>query len=890
MAEGIRRRERPWPFRRLLRLAVRPPAPEQDVDEELRFHLELSAERLVQEGMSPEAAREEALRRFGDVGHYRDTCVELTRQREREMSRTLRWGALVQDVRYGVRGLLRTPGFTLVAVLTLALGIGANTAIFGVVRGVLMRELPYPAPERLVRLWQVAPETPKGYFSVPDIEDWRTHSKSLEAAGAYQYAEGRTGIDLLGDGEPVRLQMSFVTDGFFQTLGSAPLLGRTLQAQDHVHGQANVLVLSYGLWQRRFGGAADVVGRTVTLDNKPSTVVGVMPRGFDFPSPNVEAWMPVALFTQQSVPWEQRGSRWLAAVGRLKPGVTLEAARAELGTVARALEAEHPDSNARFGGATVVPLHESMVGEVKASLLVLLGAVAFILLIACANLANLLLARGTVREQELAVRAALGASPGRLARQLITESLILAFAGGVLGLGVAVLGAEGLVHLASGKLPRASEVRLDGAVLAFTLGLTALTGVLFGLVPALRATSPALQPLLKGASPGQGAGGGKRLRSGLVVAEVALAVVLASGAGLAARSFEHLLSTDMGFEPKGLAVVSFSIGSAHSQDRLEYFQRVMEAVRAVPGVESAGTAKTVPGQTDVEQVRLPLPGQPDALVRANVLHISRDYFRTLRIPLKSGRDFTDDDRRGDNAQLVMVVNETFVRRYGLQGDPVGQVIDLGSPVMIVGVVGDTLQAGPSEPAEPMIYLHVLQNTRSGVNLLVRGQGDPLRVAADVQRAIWSVDRNQTITRVTTLEHLMSEVVARPRLLAVLMGLFAALGLLLGAVGIYGVLAYTVSQRRREIGVRLALGATPRDVLRMVVGGGLRLVGLGVGVGLAGALALARLMESVLYGVPPHDPLTFATVVVGLLGVALIASWLPARRATRVPPATVLRSE
>ncbi len=891
MAEGNPRRTLSWPFRRLLRLAVRPPTPEQDVDEELRFHLELSVERLVKSGMAPEAAREEALRRFGNTAQYRDTCVELSRQREREMNRARRWGALVQDVRYGVRGLLRTPGFTLVAVLTLALGIGANTAIFGVVRGVLLRELPYPAPERLVRLWQVAPENPKGHFSFPDFEDWRTQSKSLEAAGAYFFAEGRSGLDLVGDGEPQRLTLAFVTDGFFQTLSQPPLLGRPLQAQDHVPGQASVVVLSHGLWQRRFSGAADVVGRSVTLDGTPCTVVGVMPRGFDFPSPSAEAWMPVAFFTQQQVPWQVRGSRWLMGVGRLKPGVTVEAAHAELDGVARALEAEHPGSNARFGGATVVPLHEAMVGEVKTSLLVLLGAVAFILLIACANLANLLLARGMVREQELAVRAALGASPGRLARQLITESMLLALGGGLLGLVVAVLGTEGLVHLSSGRLPRASEVRLDGAVLAFTLGLSAFTGLLFGLLPALRATAPSLQPLLKGSSPGQGAGGGRRLRSGLVVAEVALAVVLASGAGLAARSLEHLLSTDMGFEPKGVAVVGFSIGSAHRQDRREYYQRVLEAVRAVPGVESVGAAKTLPGETDVEMLRLAVPGKPEELVRANVLHISRDYFRTLRIPVKAGREFTDDDRNLDHARFVVVINEAFVRRYGLVGDPIEQTLTLwNTPAAIVGVVGDTRQAGPSEPAEPMIYVHVLQISRSGVNLMVRGSGDPLRVAADVQKAVWSVDPNQTISRVTTLEHQMSEVVARPRLLAVLMGLFAALGLLLGAVGIYGVLAYTVNQRRREIGVRMALGARPGDVLRMVVGGGLRLVGLGIAVGLAGALALARLMDSVLYGVRPHDPLTFASVVVGLIAVALIASWLPARRAMRVPPAVTLRAE
>jgi predicted permease len=892
MTEDNPRRVRPWPFQRLLRLVVRPPTPEQDVDEELRFHLEMSAERLAKSGMAPEAAREEALRRFGDVAHYRDTCVELSRRREKEMKQARRWGALVQDVRYGVRGLLRTPAFTLVAVLTLALGIGANTAIFGVVRGVLLRELPYPEPERLVRLWQVAPETPKGAFSFPDFEDWRTKSQSLEAAGAYMYAEGRTGVDLMGDGEPQRLTATFVTDGFFQALGMAAQLGRPFQAQDHVPGQAEVLLISHGLWQRRFGGAPDVVGRGVTIDGRPRTVVGIMPRGFDFPSPDVEAWIPVASLTQDQVPWEQRNTRWLSGVGRLKPGVTLATASAELNGLARALEAEHPNSNARFGGATVVSLHEATVGEVKTSLLVLLGAVAFILLIACANLANLLLARGTVREQELAVRAALGASPGRLVRQLITESLLLALAGGLLGLLVAVLGSEGLVQLAASRLPRASEVRLDATVLAFTLGLTALTGVLFGLIPAMRAAAPSLQPLLKGASPGQGPGGGKRLRSGLVVVEVALAVVLASGAGLAVRSLSHLLTTDLGFEPEGVAVVSFSIGVAHrGEGRHAHYQRLLEAARAVPGVESVGAAKTLPGQHDIEVLPLGMPGRPDERVRTKVLHISRDYFRTLRIPMKAGRDFTNDDQGTEAARLVVIVNEAFVRRNGLQGDPVGQAVMLNdTPLTIIGVVGDTRHLGPSEPIEPMLYVHVLQMTRSSVNLMVRGRGDPLQLAAAAQKAVWSVDPNQTITRITTLEQVLSDVVARPRMLAVMMGLFAALGLLLGAVGIYGVLAYTVSQRRREIGVRLALGATPGDVLRMVVGGGLRLVGLGVAVGLAGALALARLMDSVLYGVRPHDPVTFTSVVVGLLGVALLASWLPARRASRVPPAMTLRAE
>ncbi|HEX8825043.1 MAG TPA: ABC transporter permease [Archangium sp.] len=883
-------------FKRLLRLVIRPRAVEQDVDEELRFHLEMRAETLERRGLSPAEARAAAEREFGDVAGVREECVRIGHEREREMKRSRLWEALVQDVRYAVRTLWHSPGFTLVAVLTLALGIGATTSIFSVVRGVLLRPLPFHEPERLVRIWQASPAQSdlKGAVSSVDYLDWKARQRSFDDMGAWYYAEGMTGVDLSGEGEPERLPTTYVEDGFFSTLGVNPQLGRTLQADEHQPGRDAVVVISHGFWQRRFGGERAILGRSLTLGGVPHTVVGVMPPGFTFPSERVDVWLTTSHIGESGIP-RVRQNRWQSVVARLKPGVTLEAARTEMNGVARQLAEEYPASNFQSNAATVLPLHEAVTGDVRVGLLVLLGAVGFLLLIACVNVANLLLARSSVRERELAVRAALGAGPLRLVGQLLTESLVLAVLGGALGVGLAVWGTDALAALSSKQLPRLQEVRVDGAVLAFASAATLFTGVLFGLLPALRAGSPQLAPVLKASGRGLTGGGGARLRGALVVTEVALAVVLAAGAGLAVRSLASLLSVDPGFRPEGAVVVSFSVPEAHRGPLLpQYLREVLERVRAVPGVQVAATAKHLPLENVGESQPVVITGQPLAnpadAPRANFLHVSTDYFRAMGIPLLQGRAFADTD--SGEAPFVLVVSQSFARRFFPGEDAVGRMLQYGNrQAPIVGVVGDVRQRSLSEPAEPMAYIHVLHNGRGHVDLIVRGQGGAsLGLATSVRQALWSVNPSQSIIRITTLEEVVGEAVARPKLIAALLGLFAALSLGLGAVGIYGVLAYTVSQRQREIGVRLALGARPPEVLRMVLRSGMKLAGLGIALGVLGALALARVMASLLYGVTAHDPLTFAAVVVLLLGVALVACLVPARRAMRVDPAITLRGE
>jgi len=880
-------------FKRLLKLAVRPRAVEQDVDEELLFHLEMRAARYEREGLSPAEARAAAEREFGDVGRVREECVRIGHERERKMKRFLLWDALVQDVRYALRMLRQAPGFALVAVLTLALGIGATTSIFSVVRGVLLRPLPFAAPERLVRMWQASPSQnqARGEVSPLDFADWKARQRSFEDLGTWWYVEGMSGSNLSGDGEPQRLPAAFVSDGFFSTLGVAPLLGRALLPGEHLPGHNAVAVLSHGLWQRRFGGDRGILGRTLTIDEVPTTVVGVMPAGFDFPSERVDLWLSDSRISESGIP-RLRQVRWQSVVARLKPGVSLEAARSEMNGVARQFAEEYPATNVQTTGVTVLPLHEAVTGDVRVGLMVLLGAVGFLLLIACVNVANLMLTRATARERELAVRAALGAGPGRLVGQLLTESLVLALLGGAFGVLLAVWGTELLVAFSVKQLPRLREVRVDGAVLAFAMGATLFTGVLFGLLPAWRARSPQLAPVLKAAGRGMTGTGGARLRGALVVAEVALAVVLMAGAGLSVRSLMSLLSVEPGFRPEGAVVVSFS-SSPGARPKAQYLAEVLERVREVPGVQVAGTAKNLPLEGSGEPAPLVLAGQPAESAadapRVRHLHVSNDYFRAMGIPLLRGRAFTPQDM--GNAPPVLMVNEAFVRRFFPGEDAVGQGIQWDDTVApIVGVVGDVRQESLSEPAPPLVYVHVLQNTRSSVNLVVRGQGAPLQLAAAVRQAIWSVNPDQTITRITTLEEVVGGSVARPRLIASLLGLFAVLALVLGAVGIYGVLAYTVGQRQREIGVRLALGARPAEVLSMVLRSGMRLAGLGVALGVAGALALSQVMGSILYGVAPHDPLTFGGVAVVLLGVALAACLVPARRAMRVDPAVSLRAE
>ena len=869
---------------------------ESEVDAELAFHLARAAEELEErDGLSPADARAEAARRFGDLELTRRYCRDEDLRRERETRRMTVLDEFRQDAAFALRSLRAAPGFAAVALLTLALGIGANTAVFSVVRGVLLRPLPFPEADRVARLWHANPQggEERSRVSEPDFRDWEAGSTRFASLAGYFYAPGGSGADLTGAGRPERLEGAFVTPRFFETLGTPAALGRTLRPDEASDPDDHFVVLSHGTWVQRFGGDPGILGRSLTLDGQPHTVVGVMPPDFTFPGERLDYWIPLSTIPADDI-GRQRGSRFLDVIGRLAPGATLEQARDELSAVARRVAEREPEAEG-WTEVTAVPVRESLVGEVRRPLLVLLGAVAFVLLITCVNLASLLLARGTARRRELAVRAALGAGRGRIVRQLLTESLVLALAGGVLGVGLAVLGVRALGALGAAGLPRAEAVRMDGGVLLYALALSTAAGLLFGLLPALRATSRELAGTLRGGGRGTVGAPGQRLRAALVVAEVALAVVLVAGAGLAARSFARLVGVDPGFQPRGVLAVKLSMrDDEDGQPRASYYNALLDRIAAVPGVRAVGAAKDFPLRgTGEEWAPIGIPpaagGSAEREARLPVIHVSADYFRAMGVPLREGRAFTAADR--EDAPLVWIVNEAFRRRYFPGESVVGKTLLVGgTPFTVVGVVGDVRQRSLAEPAEPTAYMHYLQNQRSGLSLAIRTEGDPLRYAAAVREAVWQVDRDQTITSVETMEQVVGADVARPRLLAALLLLFGLMGLLLGALGIYGVLAFMVSQRRQEIGVRVALGAQPRSVLGMVVRQGMALAAAGVAAGLVGAFALTRGMTAILYEVRPNDPATFAGVVAVLLAAALVASWLPARRALRVDPVQALRAD
>jgi predicted permease len=864
-----------------------------DVESELRFHLEMRAQELVARGMAPDRARLEAERQFGDVEFTKQYMRRMDMGHESERRRAEWISELGQDTRYAVRTLLRSRAFTFVAIVTLALGIGANTAIFSVVNGILLRPLPFPHPEQLVKIWSV--NRSGGNVDAPvspvDLDDWRAQRSALEDMGGWFYQPSGSGVDLTGQGEPQRLEAAFVTPGFYSTLNVPPIAGRVPRNEEMVRGaNDHLVVLSYGFWQRQFGAAQSVIGSKLLLGGDPYTIVGVMPPSFHFPSERIEVFIPYSTIPDNAIP-RIRPVRILDVVGRLKPGVSIDRARAEMSGITRHLADEYREDK-NWDGATVKPLHEAIVGNVRTALLVLLGAVAFVLLMACVNVASLMLARSGARQQEVAIRCALGAGRGRIVRQLLTESVVLALAGGVVGLLIAVFGTRLLLALSQGQLPRAFDVTIDGRVLLFSLGISLATGLLFGLVPAFRASAPALQRTLREGGRGLAGSTSQRLRNGLVMGEIALAVILVVGAGLMTRSFMRILEVDPGFHPERLLVVNFTMSTTRHEHYQQFYRQVLDQVRTIPGVISAGAAKDVPFRGTGERNGFLPPG---AVLRpgedaptAQSLHISDGYFRTIGAPLLAGREFLPQERA--DTPWVVIVNQAFVKKYLPNGNPVGQTLRFGSTLNaeVVGVVGDIRQSAIDEPGTPTIYLDEMQNGRVRVNLAVRTAGPPLAMTRRIEDAIWSIDRDQTITSVFTFDDIMSEAVARPRLLTVLLALFGALGLLLGSLGIYGVLAYLVSQRQREIGVRMALGAQRRDVLRLVVGRGLGLAVAGVVVGLIGAVALTRFMQGVLYGVQATDPPTFVAVAVGLLGIAVLASWLPARRAASVDPAVAIR--
>ena len=862
-----------------------------DVDDELASHLAQAAADLRDAGMSAEDAHREAARRFGDLDTTRRYCRDQDIRRERESRQATMIGELRQDLIYSVRALRAAPGFALVALLTLALGIGANTAIFSVVRGVLLRPLPFPDAEQVMRVWHVnrTANVNRAQVSEPDFLDWRAATRRFSTLGAYWYAPGSSGANLTGGGTPERLEGAYITDGFFQTLRTPALVGRTIESAETVIGNNLVMVLSHDIWQRRFAGDPSILGRMLLLDGVGHRVVGVMPPDFTFPAEKLDFWIPVSTIPPDGI-GRERSSNFLDLVGRLAPGATPAQAQEELAAVARRIARETPQRQ-DWDDVLVVPVREALFGEVQRPLLVLLGAVGFVLLITCVNIAGLLLARATARERELAVRSALGAGRGRIVRQLLTESLVLALIGGFVGTALAYAGVKMLGAIGASELPRASTIRIDGLVLAYALAVSTVAGLLFGLVPALRATSRDLQGVLRAGSRGISGAAGGRLRSMLVVAEVALAVVLVIGAGLAARSFLRLLDVDPGFDPRNVLAVNLNM---QSENYVVDHAALLTAIRSVPGVRAAGAAKNLPLR-GVGEARFPVivPGSArdprDREIRLPVMHVSTDYFKAMGIPLRAGREFTLADRAG--APVVYLVNEAFVRQYWPGENAIGKVLKLGGGTMeIIGVVGDVRQRSLTEPAEPMAYIHYLQNRRSGQGIAIRTEGDPLRYAGAIRQAIWSVNRDQTITSVETMSGIVGGSLARPRLIATLLLLFGVMGLALGALGIYGVLAYAVTQRRQEIGVRVALGASPGSVLGLIVRQGMTLAAIGVVAGIAGAMILTRVMESVLYEVRTTDPVTFTAVVVVLLATAFTASWLPARRALQIDPVEALRND
>ncbi|HJQ32684.1 MAG TPA: ABC transporter permease [Pyrinomonadaceae bacterium] len=799
--------------------------------------------------------------------------------------------SLLQDVRYAVRRLLKSPGFAAVAVVALALGIGANTAIFSVVNSVLLRPLPYPQPEQLVQLWESRPRMNMTRAAVGPHEflAWAERSQSFKQLAAADSAE----YNLTGRGEPERVTAALVSASYFPLFGVNPLHGRAFLPEEEQPGRENVVVLSHELWQSRFNSDASIVGQTLNLDGVPCTVVGVMPRGFRLPDDSALA-RPVVFTAEDHA---KAGSHFLSVYGRLKDGVTVEQAQTEMAAVAGRVEQDFGDANAGHL-VVLVPLHEQLVGGARAALLVLLGAVGLVLLIACANVANLLLARAAGRRREVAVRSALGASRWRIVRQLLAESLLLSVLSGAAGLLLAVWGVDLLVSLDPSGVQRAGEVTLDWRVLGFALGLSLLTGLLFGLAPALQTSKTDLVESLKeGGRSAQGLGR-SRLRGALVVSEVALTLVLLVGAGLLIKSFRQLLAVESGLDPRGVLTLDVSLPRTkypEPQQLASFYERLIEQAAALPGVESAGAVSVLPlagsDNSNFVQIEGRAPQPAGQALRAGRRNVSAEYFRALGIPVKRGRAFTAADRQ--DAPPVVVINESMARSFFAGEDPVGKRIRTGDKAPwaeVVGVVGDVRHRGLDVDTRPEMFFPHLQTPSRQMTLVVRTSGDPVALAGPLRERVRELDRDQPVGNVKTMEAWVAESVASRRFSVLLLGVFAAVAAGLAALGLYGVVSYSVAQRTHEIGLRVALGARPRDVLRLVIRQGMALTLLGTAAGLLAALALTRLMSSLLFGVGATDPATFVTVPALLLVVALLACYLPARRATKVDPMVALRYE
>jgi putative ABC transport system permease protein len=819
---------------------------------------------------------------------------------------------LLQDLRYGARMLLKTPAITFIVILALALGIGANTAIFSVLNAVVLRPLPFDHPEELLFLNERSPVLDEMSISYPNFSDWRTQNHVFEKIGVYN----RSSYNFTGYGEAERILTGQCSADLFAALRAKPLIGRLFTNDEDKPGAAPVVVLSYALWQRRFGGQANILNQSLTFNAKSYTVIGVMPPDYAFPS-RVEMWVPVGPLSDDRN-WQQRGNHpGLYGVGRLKSGVTQAQAQADMNNISANLNQQYPDSNAQ-NGIRLRTLMEVLVGDtVKQTLWILFGAVAFVLLIACANIANLLLARATGRRKEMAIRAAMGASRWRIARQLLTESLLLAIIGGGLGLGIARLAIKFILYISPTAIPRSREIGLDWRVLAFTLGVSVLTGVFFGLVPALQAGEVDVHETLK--ESGRGTSAKHWLRSSLVIVEVATTMVLLIGAGLMIRSFYRLENVNPGFSYENLTSFTVALpGRKYTslEQRSEFFNRLVQNVRSLPGVQSVGAASGLPLGNNGWQTSFVVDGRPKPppgdtpLMEACT--VTPDYFRTMNIPLLRGRYFTEHDDRSfvagkdfskanEGEKLVagtnvIIIDEQFAKRYWPNEEAVGKRIRFGTddraPTLeVVGVVGRVKMEGLDDDSNRVQgYFSFSQVPFQAMAVIVKGHGDPNQLISSARNQVKSLDPDQPIYNIRTMDEIRGESIAPQRLNLTLLSIFAGIAFVLAIVGIYGVMSYAVTQRTHEIGIRMAIGAQPRDVFRMILGQGMMLTIIGMVAGLLGAFALTRLMATMLFSVRPTDPITFSTVALLLLLIALIACYIPGRRATKVDPVNSLRYE
>ena len=860
-----------------------------DIDDELRSHLEMEMEANRERGMNDDEARREAEKSFGNVGSIKDLAYEV---RGGGLFETL-W----QDMRFSFRMLRKHPAFTVVALLTLTLGIGANTAIFSIVNAVLLRPFPYEAPEQLVIPGESKTGTRGGRsLTYPNFADWKDDRKVFASASVVRSNEN---YNITGAGEPERLIGRLVSAGFLTTLGVPPLLGRDFVTEDDRPGATPTVILSYGLWTRRFGNDPNIIGKQATLNNLSYTVVAVTPQTFQYDL-DADVTIPIGLSAER---FKARGADpGVSAVVRLKPGVSIPQAETELNAIYARLEQQYPDVNT---GRRVflTPLHESFVGNVRQPLLILLGAVGLVLLIACANVANLLLVRSASRQREMSVRVALGASSWRLLRQLLTESVLLAAIGGALGVLLAKWGTSFIAYQLPDGIPRLRDAAVDMRVLIFTFGISLLTGLLFGLAPALQASKLNLTEALKEGDRGS-SGSKSRLRSALVVGEIALTLTLLVGAGLLIQSFRRVMEVDPGFNPENLLTMQVSVNNPDGNQVSTFFQQLQENLRRVPGVQSVAISNGLPLGVANNPIFIvlgrPLPekGKEPGATRYTVSH---DYFNTMGIELLKGRTF--DGRDTPNTSQVVIIDDALAQQFFQDEDPIGKRISQstsGTPSLeIIGVVQhvepDSLDG--QGPRRPQIYLSFnqipadrLPGFTRRINVLTRTNVEPASLAPAVRGEIAALNKDQAVFNVRTMEEIVAQSMSPRRFSMALLTVFAVVALLLASIGIYGMMSYAVAQRTREIGLRMTLGAQRGNVLRMIIGQGMKLALLGVGLGLVASIALTRTMKNLLFGVSATDPLTFLGITMLLTVIALVACWMPARRATKVDPINALRYE